>query len=132
MHDGGERIGEITFLQRIAQRNLVDLLRFGRNHCFSHGPPLNPSHESDKPRIRGVALLEKPRAVSPCTARAVACGPKMLPRRRNFLAVRLGLPLLRRACALAETQASRWKSGFACEGPHARSRVSRRNPEINH
>jgi hypothetical protein len=43
-------------------------------------------------------------------------GPKMLLRRRNFLAVTLGLPLLCRSHALAEASSKPVEIGFAYEG----------------
>ena len=36
MHDGGERIGEIALLQRIAQRDLFDVAFVGGNQSRSH------------------------------------------------------------------------------------------------
>ena len=56
-HDGGERIGEIALLQRVAQ---VDVdrrgrRRRGRRNCFGHGPGLAGEAESRQaaPRVRG-------------------------------------------------------------------------------
>lgn len=49
-------------------------------------------------------------------ARAMAENPKMLLRRRNFLAVTLGLPLLCRGRALAQTSSKPVEIGFAYEG----------------
>ena len=49
-------------------------------------------------------------------ARAAAWGTKMLLRRRNFLALALGLPLLCRQRALAETSSKPVEIGFAYEG----------------
>jgi putative ABC transport system substrate-binding protein len=49
-------------------------------------------------------------------AQAMAENPKMLLRRRNFLAVTLGLPLLCRGRALAQTTSKPVEIGFAYEG----------------
>ena len=37
VHDGGERIGEIALLQRLAQRDFLDAARIGGNHFLVHG-----------------------------------------------------------------------------------------------
>src|SRR5436190_17012819 len=39
MHDGRERISEITLLKRLAQRNLVHRTGLGGNHLLTHGRP---------------------------------------------------------------------------------------------
>ena len=68
MHDGGERVGEITFFQRLAQRNLVNLGRFRRNQCFAHGLGLNASPESGKARNRGSLQRRGKNEFPPCFA----------------------------------------------------------------
>ena len=42
VHDGRERVSEITLFERVAQHDFVDLGRFfRRNQSFSHGDGLN-------------------------------------------------------------------------------------------
>ena len=36
VHDGGQRVGEIALLQRLAQRDFLHLAPFGGNHLFAH------------------------------------------------------------------------------------------------
>ena len=36
MHDGGQRIGEITLLERFAQCDLLHTTRFGRSYFLVH------------------------------------------------------------------------------------------------
>src|SRR6202040_1828249 len=37
VHDGGERVSEITLFKRLAQRDLVYRTRLGGNHLLIHG-----------------------------------------------------------------------------------------------
>ena len=49
VHDGGECVGEIALFQRIAQRNLLDLISLGRgNQLFAHGGCVSPLRHLNK------------------------------------------------------------------------------------
>ncbi len=50
VHDGGKRVGEIALFQRVAQRDFLDVGRFGRNQPFAHGGSVQRSDGANKTR----------------------------------------------------------------------------------
>jgi hypothetical protein len=58
VHDGGEGVGEIALLERLAQRNLLDVAGVRRNQLLSHGAsvlrrqPMNKGHGTVPTRAR--------------------------------------------------------------------------------
>jgi hypothetical protein len=49
---------EIALFQRLTQRDLVNLGRFRRNQCFSHGLGLNAQGYQGKARIRAFQIAK--------------------------------------------------------------------------
>ena len=61
VHDGGQRIGEIALFERLAQCDLLDVGRFGRNQPLAHGGSVQRrrgANKSTKPRLQGRDAVE--------------------------------------------------------------------------
>ena len=48
MHDGGERISEVALLERLAQRDFLNVLWFGGNQCLAHGTGVNACGQDEQ------------------------------------------------------------------------------------
>ena len=49
LHDGRERISEVALLERLAERDLLDVAGIRRNRLFSHDLSLLPRGRGNKP-----------------------------------------------------------------------------------
>ncbi len=58
VHDGREGIGEIALLERLAQRDLLNVHRLRGNQSFAHGEGLAPVRAMNKAGIRPVLLQQ--------------------------------------------------------------------------
>ena len=48
VHDRGQRIGEVALLERVAQRDLLNVAVFGGNQLFTHAKPVQRSLSMNK------------------------------------------------------------------------------------
>ena len=65
VHDGRQRIGEIALFQRLAQRDVLDVGRFGRNQPFTHGGSVLRSRWMNKRRMNSPVIDAKSGAPAP-------------------------------------------------------------------